>query len=121
MLGIFNPQGSKFQYLGIWYKNIPQTVVWVANRDNPLVNSSTRLTFKAGNLLLQNESNGILWSSTSSEFDKELVAQLLDSGNLVIRESESENYLWESFNYPFDTLLPGMKLGGDCFQVPTGS
>ena len=31
VLGIFTPQGSKFKY-----KNITQTVVWVANIDDPI-------------------------------------------------------------------------------------
>lgn len=110
---MFNPKDTKFHYLGIWYKNIPQTVVWVANRDKPLVNSSARLTFNGGNLVLLNEGDGILWSSTTSKLVKEPIAQLLDNGNLVLREYGSENYLWESFNYPSDTLLPGMKLGWD--------
>jgi hypothetical protein len=43
------------------------------------------------------------------------VLQLLDSGNLVLRDDgkdgSSENYLWQSFDYPSDTLLPDMKIG----------
>ena len=39
-------------------------------------------------------------------------ATLLDSGNLVLRNGNSD-ILWESFDYPTDTLLPGMKLGYD--------
>ncbi|KAI9093244.1 hypothetical protein K1719_027258 [Acacia pycnantha] len=36
-LGFFAPGTSNRRYLGIWYKNIPvQTVVWVANRLNPI-------------------------------------------------------------------------------------
>ncbi|XP_031738263.1 G-type lectin S-receptor-like serine/threonine-protein kinase At4g27290 [Cucumis sativus] len=113
VLGIFNPKDSKFGYLGIWYKNIPQTVVWVANRDSPLVDSSARLTLKGQSLVLENESDGILWSPTSSKFLKDPIAQLLDNGNLVIRESGSEHYVWQSFDYPSDNLLPGMKVGWD--------
>ncbi|KAG7019653.1 G-type lectin S-receptor-like serine/threonine-protein kinase, partial [Cucurbita argyrosperma subsp. argyrosperma] len=114
VLGIFNPQGSKFQYLGIWYKNIPQTVVWVANRDNPLVNSSGRLTLNGdGKITLLNETGGVLWSTPSPGTVEQPVVQLLNTGNLVLRESGSENYLWQSFDYPSDTLLPGMKLGWD--------
>uniref|UniRef100_A0A2N9HCP4 non-specific serine/threonine protein kinase n=1 Tax=Fagus sylvatica TaxID=28930 RepID=A0A2N9HCP4_FAGSY len=40
-LGFFNPGSSKNRYLGIWFNNIPiQTVVWVANRLNPINDSS---------------------------------------------------------------------------------
>ncbi|XP_072054956.1 S-locus-specific glycoprotein S13-like [Arachis hypogaea] len=48
---------------------------------------------------------------------KNPILQLLDSGNLVLREendeNEEKNYLWQSFDYPGDTLLPGIKLGKD--------
>jgi len=39
---------------------------------------------------------------------------LLDSGNLVVKnegETNQDEYLWQSFDYPSDTLLDGMKLG----------
>ena len=42
--------------------------------------------------------------------------QLLDSGNLVLREENEEkpeNYSWQSFGYPSDMWLPGMKVGWD--------
>ncbi|TXG67186.1 hypothetical protein EZV62_008461 [Acer yangbiense] len=37
---------------------------------------------------------------------------LLDSGNLILLDQHSQ-VLWQSFDYPTDTLLPGMKLGYD--------
>jgi hypothetical protein len=42
--------------------------------------------------------------------------QLLDTGNLVLTDEKngnSEDYLWQSFDYPADTMLPGMKFGWD--------
>ena len=45
-----------------------------------------------------------------------MVAQLLDSGNFVVRKENDptpESYLWQSFDYPTDTLLAGMKFGFD--------
>src|SRR5262249_15985067 len=43
------------------------------------------------------------------------VAQLLDSGNLVIRKDAKggnlDSFLWQSFNYPTDNVLEGMLLG----------
>ena len=36
-LGFFSPGSSNNHYLGTWYKNISvTTVVWVANRSNPI-------------------------------------------------------------------------------------
>ncbi|KAL5548121.1 hypothetical protein UlMin_003352 [Ulmus minor] len=117
-LGFFSPGSSKNRYLGIWYKATPDVVVWVANRNNPLQDSSGELTFgDSGNLILVNRTKSVIWSSNSSnKVSKDLVAGLLDSGNFVLREKESkssEAYLWQSFDYPTDTLLAGMKMGWD--------
>ncbi|KAJ9542975.1 hypothetical protein OSB04_029481 [Centaurea solstitialis] len=44
-LGFFSPANSSNRYLGIWYKKMATgTVVWVANRDLPISNTSG--TFK---------------------------------------------------------------------------
>ncbi|RHN62550.1 putative non-specific serine/threonine protein kinase [Medicago truncatula] len=40
-LGFFTPGKSTSRYVGIWYYNLPiQTVVWVANRNSPINNTS---------------------------------------------------------------------------------
>ena len=115
-LGFFNPGNSQW-YLGIWYKKIlGKTVVWVANRDTPLSNSSG--TFKIGdhgNIVVLDQAGNISWSSNETHAANPVVL-LLDSGNLVVKEMNENNpekYLWQSFDYPTDTLLPGMKLGWD--------
>ncbi|XP_059661592.1 G-type lectin S-receptor-like serine/threonine-protein kinase At4g27290 isoform X2 [Cornus florida] len=121
-LGFFNPSGgiSRNRYLGIWYKKISdRTVVWVANRDTPLTDTSGGGVLKltdGGILVLVNSTNSIFWSSSNSSSNNNTVnsapvAQLLDSGNLVVKDVNDENFLWQSFDYPGDTLLPGMKLG----------
>ncbi|PON51258.1 Bulb-type lectin domain containing protein, partial [Trema orientale] len=116
-LGFFSPGKSKYRYLGIWYKRTPDVIVWVANRDNPLTDSSgeLRISNNSNQLLLLNSSKIIIWSSYSSSkrVKKTPVAQLLDSGNLILRDMSSDIYLWQSFDYPTDTHLPGMKLGWD--------
>ncbi|KAF6159112.1 hypothetical protein GIB67_032729 [Kingdonia uniflora] len=87
-LGFFSPcNSSKSRYLGIWYKKIPtQTVVWVANRNNPLTDSSGILKIdKDQNLVLLNHIGSVIWSLNS--------------------------YIWQSFDYPSDQLLGGMQLG----------
>jgi hypothetical protein len=40
-------------------------------------------------------------------------AQLLDSGNLILVRKRSRKTVWQSFDYPANILLPGMKLGLD--------
>ncbi|KAL2589207.1 hypothetical protein AAZV13_13G215100 [Glycine max] len=112
-LGFFSPGNSTHIYLGIWYKHIPkQTVIWVANRDKPLVNSGGSLTFSNnGKLILLSHTGSVVWSSNSSGPARNPVAHLLDSGNFVLKDYGNEGHLWESFDYPSDTLIPGMKLG----------
>ncbi|KAJ9136267.1 hypothetical protein P3X46_033359 [Hevea brasiliensis] len=113
-LGFFASGNSKNWYLGIWYKDIPsRTYVWVANRDTPLTNSSGILKISNQTIVLLDEGNNLIWSSNQTKASNP-VMQLLDTGNLVLREAnESNQYLWQSFDYPTDTLLPDMKLGWD--------
>ena len=116
-LGFFTPGNSHNYYIGIWYKNIPgQTVIWVANRAAPVADpSASKLTVTdTGNLLLfKNSSKNPVWSSNSTSSSAESpAAVLLDTGNLVlINGSNSDSYLWESFNHPTDTWMPGGWLG----------
>ena len=117
-LGFFSPGTSQKRYLGIWYKSIPvQTVVWVANRANPINGSSGILTLNStGNLVLRQNDSIVWYATTSQKQAKNPVAELLDSGNLVVRndgEAKPKAYLWQSFDYPSDTQLPGMKMGRD--------
>ncbi|XP_038979332.1 receptor-like serine/threonine-protein kinase SD1-8 [Phoenix dactylifera] len=115
-LGFFSRGNSKNKYLGIWYKNIStHTVVWVANREAPLTDRTGSLNISSdGNLILSNQTAKVFWSTNSSKASSP-VAQLLDTGNFVLKEGNSDSYsfLWQSFDYPCDTLLPGMKLGLD--------
>ncbi|XVF34136.1 hypothetical protein REPUB_Repub18cG0032300 [Reevesia pubescens] len=115
-LGFFSPgKYSKNRFLGIWYKNIPGPVLWVANRNRPLTGESGLLTISGdGNLVLLDGGNRTMWSSIVSRKAEAPVAQLLDSGNFVLKENlslKADTYLWQSFDYPSDTILPGMKLG----------
>ncbi|KAK9209424.1 hypothetical protein WN944_001790 [Citrus x changshan-huyou] len=115
-LGFFSPGNSKnIKYIGIWYKKSPDTVVWVANRNTPIHDPHGILAISNnGNLVLLNQTNGTIWSSNMSRQIKNPVAKLLDTGNVVLRDKFSSNtcegnYLWQSFDYPSDTLLSGMK------------
>ncbi|KAG4213682.1 hypothetical protein ERO13_A01G071100v2 [Gossypium hirsutum] len=110
-LGFFSPGSSKNRYLGIWYNNIPmQTVVWVANRVNPINDSTGLLKIQSnGKILLLVQNTTAVWCANSIARVENPVLQLLDSGNLV----KPENYLWQSFDYPSDIMLPGMKIGID--------
>lgn len=105
---------TKRYFLGIWFKVSPQAIVWVANRDSPLMSSSGVLSISdTGNLILLDNSNGsvIVWSSNSSYTTNPTSVQLLDTGNLVLRDLETNRVLWQSFDWPTNTFLPGMRVG----------
>ncbi|XP_048317901.2 G-type lectin S-receptor-like serine/threonine-protein kinase At1g11410 [Ziziphus jujuba] len=121
-LGFFGE--PNFRYVGIWYHKIPgQTVVWVANRDNPITDSSGFLSIDttSGNLVLYktsriNQTVEVVWSTNSSSAcspASDCVAQLLDSGNLFLLHNINKHVIWQSFDYPTNTRLSNMKLGID--------
>jgi hypothetical protein len=119
-LGFFTPGKSTNRYLGIWYNNVnnpARTIVWVANRNNPIKDLSGVLMVKStGSLVLLSHKSTVAWSANSTKVASNPIVQLLDSGNLVVRDEEEQNpetYLWQSFDYPCDTLLPRMKMGWD--------
>ncbi|KAJ9540082.1 hypothetical protein OSB04_026588 [Centaurea solstitialis] len=114
-MGFFSLGNSSLRYLGIRYKNIPTAdVVWVANREAPLANLTG--VFKLDETLqLLNGSNTLIWSAEpvkdTTSGSSNLVAQLLDSGNLVLKDDTSGEFVWQSFDHPGNTWLPGMKIG----------
>ncbi|CAN1783542.1 Receptor-like serine/threonine-protein kinase SD1-8 [Linum perenne] len=114
-LGFFSPGNSKNSYLGIWYHNVsPATVVWVLNRNTPIADSSSsELSITNGTLFLFRASGVSIWAADFAAPSSPAEAVLQDDGNFVLIDSNSSSVaiLWESFDYPTDTLLPGQKLG----------
>ena len=90
-IGFFSSGNSTKQYFGIWYNTTSRfTVIWIANRENPLNDSSgIVMVSKDGNLLVLNGHKEIFWSSNDSNAAPNSSAQLLDSGNLVLQDKNS--------------------------------
>ncbi|PPS15826.1 hypothetical protein GOBAR_AA04748 [Gossypium barbadense] len=115
-LGFFSPGSSRNRYVGIWYHQIPEkTVVWVANRESPIKDNSGILRIDSqGNLaLFQRNQTLPVWSTNVSiTGTRNSIALILDSGNLVLLQNDTRRaVLWESFDYPTNSMLPFMKLG----------
>ncbi|XP_078158035.1 receptor-like serine/threonine-protein kinase SD1-7 isoform X2 [Carex rostrata] len=115
-LGFFPPSSSPGIFIGIWFSVSPETVVWVANRDSPLNNSSGILTVhRNGSLVLYVSLERVVWSSstnlTSITNDISPIVQLNDSGNLVLKDLISNTIIWQSFDHPTNSLIAGMELG----------
>ncbi|GKB04354.1 G-type lectin S-receptor-like serine/threonine-protein kinase, partial [Tanacetum coccineum] len=116
-LGFFSPANSTNRYVGISYKRISNgTVIWVANRNTPITDTSGELTLTLqGVLMIRNVSGDVIWTSGNTTV-KNPVCQLLDTGNLIVRDGLDgtvEDPIWQSFDFPTDTFVPGMKFGKD--------
>ncbi|KAH0775947.1 hypothetical protein KY290_007358 [Solanum tuberosum] len=94
--------------VGIYIVGMPnKTAVWTANMNSPVVPSNTvllltndgRLIVKVGNqeISVINPSRAIASAS------------LMDTGNFVLYDSD-RNVIWQSFDNPTNTLLPGQHI-----------
>ncbi|XP_008235408.1 PREDICTED: G-type lectin S-receptor-like serine/threonine-protein kinase At1g11410 [Prunus mume] len=127
-LGFFSPANSRNRYVGVWYNKVPnQTIVWVANRNNPIIpvtdNNASGVGLLAvhgngGLVIYGKDQNTPLWSAnvSVSSPNNSMTAKLWDTGNLVLFEEDnglSQRVLWQGFDHPTNTMLPFMKLGLD--------
>ncbi|GAA0146662.1 transmembrane signal receptor [Lithospermum erythrorhizon] len=115
-LGFFSLANSKKFYLGVWFNLTPTRYVWIANRENPLNDTSGVLRIREdGNLVLQDNAERIFWSTNiTNSSSQNFVAHLLDSGNFILSDGKEEaRVLWQSFDHPSHAMIPGMKFGWD--------
>ncbi|CAK9310426.1 unnamed protein product [Citrullus colocynthis] len=121
-LGFYSPSLLNNSYIAIRYTRDSQNPVWIANRNfafprdfgTPCLtidsNGSLKIVPKEGKG--RNSYNFYLF-----EVEEPIngSAILLDSGNFVLGvlnpDGSIKRQLWQSFDHPTDTLLPGMKLG----------
>ncbi|XWS74726.1 hypothetical protein CRYUN_Cryun01aG0022400 [Craigia yunnanensis] len=107
-------------YLAMWYtEDTLIHPIWLANRDDPIADESGVLIIDNTGLKITHAGGNPIHffslpstSTTTNRSNMKLILQ--DSGNLVFQDANSngENIeLWQSFDYPTDTFLPGMKLG----------
>ncbi|CAN8255926.1 unnamed protein product [Cochlearia groenlandica] len=129
VLGFFTPkESSTFElgsagnrYVGIWHQRIRLNPVWVGNPTKPVLDSSGSLSIDTYGVLkiTQASASPIIVNQRQagqrSSLAANLSATLLDSGNFVVREigpgGVTGRVLWQSFDYPTNVLLPGMKIG----------
>ncbi|XP_040375624.1 G-type lectin S-receptor-like serine/threonine-protein kinase At4g27290 [Rosa chinensis] len=112
-LGFFNPNENSTKYfLGIRFDTFPNTaLVWVANRESPLDSPGFFMISGDGNLVVLDQTRNLVWStnaSVSTSAVNHTTGLLEDTGNLVL--SFEEVTLWQSFDHPSDTMLPGIKI-----------
>ncbi|PON94556.1 S-locus glycoprotein [Trema orientale] len=123
-LGFFHPGSSSplgqssNTYLGIWYGKLPNNpeAVWVANPNDPIIDSSGIFTLDFdGKLKITHKGGQPIVLNPNQQVSGNVTASLLNFGNFELRElianGSPGRVLWQSFDYPTNTLLPGMKLG----------
>ncbi|PIN14817.1 Serine/threonine protein kinase [Handroanthus impetiginosus] len=109
--GFFTTNNTTNRYLGVFYAMSEKTVVWVANKDKPLKDSSGIVTIsKRGELVLKNGKNETVWSTNTTTTSININVQIQDTGNLVLRNISTENTIWESFAHPSSVFLPTMRI-----------
>ncbi|KNA09670.1 hypothetical protein SOVF_151380 [Spinacia oleracea] len=114
-LGFFTPDESfnNNRYLGIWYySSNPKIFVWVANRDKPLLASKSYLIVKDGKAEVFDIHGSSYWTIGSAVSVNSTKLCLTDHGNLILSRDQGVRPIWQSFDHPTDTILPGMMLKG---------
>jgi hypothetical protein len=117
-LGFFSPGAGIHHFLGVRFKRMPSTspTFWVGDRVVISDLSAAALEVFAGSLCIT-EAGSTLWCSPVARDapgapPPAAAAVLLGNGNLVVRDqTNASRVLWQSFDSPGDSLLPGARLG----------
>ncbi|XP_021834842.1 G-type lectin S-receptor-like serine/threonine-protein kinase CES101 [Prunus avium] len=102
--------------LAIW-STTPNSQLWIASRDMHVLYPTGVLTLdKNKTLKIMDQGGTRLELCSAPKRTSNVVATLLESGNFILQEVNSVDgsttqVFWQSFDYPTDTLMPGMKLG----------
>ncbi|XP_027368791.1 G-type lectin S-receptor-like serine/threonine-protein kinase LECRK1 [Abrus precatorius] len=114
-------QGTGF-VVAIWLvSGKSKTVVWTANRNDPAVTSNAKLQLTMdGKLVLKYEQGQAKVIAVNTNNAKASFACMLDSGNFVLYDKNS-SIIWQTFDFPTDTLLGGQSLFGESQLVSSSS
>ncbi|CAI9285033.1 unnamed protein product [Lactuca saligna] len=117
-LGFFNFPDANSTYLGIWETNDELSFtnkVWVANPSKPIIPSSSIVLMihpDTGKLIIASgETTLVNISDNKFTPGDNLTATLSSTGNFKLKNETDNQTLWQSFDYPTNLLLPGMKIG----------
>ncbi|XP_058217267.1 putative receptor protein kinase ZmPK1 [Rhododendron vialii] len=110
----FHFVGENAYCFSIWFTQPTSdsnlTVVWTANHDKPINGKRSKLSLlNSGDLILTDAAQFTVWSTNTKSIPP-LQLQLLNTGNLVLRNPSGSTNVWESFDSPTDTLLPNQPI-----------
>jgi len=84
------------------------SIIWSANR-NAFMSDSDNLSLTINGLSVTNQADHqVLWSTPPLKSEVAAM-QLLETGNLVLVDARNVT-LWESFEYPTDTIVIGQRI-----------
>ncbi|KAI5332600.1 hypothetical protein L3X38_022729 [Prunus dulcis] len=103
---------SNYSYLVI-QSSASHNYAWIANPNQPILHPLGILTLDQYKTLKITHENGdpvVLYSAYETSNSDNISATLLDSGNFVLQDwrngGSTQRLLWQSFDFPVDTLLP---------------
>ena len=107
-----NVDDNQYLVVSTVNKNI---VVWTSDVNQPVHGDSAVLSLnRSGVLKIESERGKPIILYSPPQPINNTKATLLDTGNFVLQQlhpNGTNTLLWQSFDYPIDTLLPTMKLG----------
>ncbi|XP_049412560.1 G-type lectin S-receptor-like serine/threonine-protein kinase SD2-5 [Solanum stenotomum] len=83
-------------------------LVWSANRNHPVKLNATLQLGNDGNLVLTDSDGTLVWSTDTIGKSVSGI-NLTEMGNLVLFDKRNRA-IWQSFDHPTDSLLPGQNL-----------
>ncbi|OMO49706.1 hypothetical protein COLO4_38441 [Corchorus olitorius] len=105
----FQQIGTQMFLLAIWFNKIPEkTIIWSANGENLVQEGSKIELTMDGQFVLSDPKGKEVWRATLSGTGAAYAA-MLDTGNLILASQDSTT-LWQSFDQPTDTILPGQQM-----------
>ncbi|KAL2532852.1 G-type lectin S-receptor-like serine/threonine-protein kinase [Abeliophyllum distichum] len=101
------PESQSYYFVII---HVPSnTIVWSANRNTP-ISQSSQLRFTPDGLTLYNDTGHPIWSTPPKIRPSSVSSlQLLESGNLIMVDG-MKSTVWESFDFPTDVIVTGQEL-----------
>ncbi|KAK6128409.1 hypothetical protein DH2020_037845 [Rehmannia glutinosa] len=105
---ITNSKPESRSYYFVVVHVISNTIVWSANRNTP-ISQSSELQLSSRGLILYDDTGQPIWSTPRNHSSSVSSLQLLESGNLVLLDSTNDT-VWESFDFPTDVIVEGQKL-----------
>ncbi|EEC68809.1 hypothetical protein OsI_37367 [Oryza sativa Indica Group] len=111
--GFYDASPTVFTF-SVWFaRAADRAVVWTAARARPVHSKGARVTLDArrGALVLTDYGGEVVWNSSTPAAGGSGGARvrLHDTGNLVVEDAGGKT-LWQSFDFPTDTLLPAQRL-----------